>query len=54
VALIASLVYLASEDPDRVSREQRTDFAVNPRTGVQGSWPECQPAHRSSDVSPRM
>jgi carboxypeptidase Q len=54
VALIASLVYLASEDPDRVSREQRTDFPVNPRTGAQGSWPTCQPAHRSSDVSPRM
>jgi carboxypeptidase Q len=52
--LIASLVYLASEDPERVSRARRTVFPVNPRTGEQTGWPECRPAARSADVSPRM
>lgn len=52
--LVASLVYLASEDPDRVSRERRSVFPTNPFTGATGSWPSCNPADRSSDQSPRM
>ncbi|HSM59269.1 MAG TPA: M20/M25/M40 family metallo-hydrolase, partial [Longimicrobiales bacterium] len=46
--LVASLVYLASEDPERVSRERRTTFPVNRFTGEQGSWPTCSPAQRTS------
>ncbi|MDP2955213.1 MAG: M20/M25/M40 family metallo-hydrolase [Longimicrobiales bacterium] len=52
--LIASLVYLASEDPQRVGRTKRTLFPTNPQTGQQGSWPACNPATRSSQASERM
>lgn len=52
--LVASLVYLASEDPERVSRERRTVFPSNPFTGAQGGWPSCNPATRNSSDSPRM
>ncbi|HSW30393.1 MAG TPA: M20/M25/M40 family metallo-hydrolase [Longimicrobiales bacterium] len=52
--LVASLVYLASEDPERVGRTKRTVFPVNPQTGQQGSWPECTKATRKSQDSSRM
>ena len=51
--LTAMLAYLASEEPERIGREMR-DMPINPRTGTKASWPACQPAHRSADVSPRM
>jgi hypothetical protein len=51
--LTAMLVYLASEEPERVSRERRTVFPVNPQTRAPGSWPACQPAARSSAESGR-
>lgn len=40
--LVASLVYLASEDPESVSRKRRV-LPVNPQTGDQTTWPRCQP-----------
>lgn len=52
--LVASLVYLASEDPEKVSRERRTEMPVNPRTGEARPWPTCSAATRSSGTSPRM
>lgn len=52
--LVASLVYLASEDPERVGRTRRTVFPRNRFTGAPGSWPACGEAVRSSDNSPRM
>jgi hypothetical protein len=51
--LTAMLVYLASEEPERISRERRTLFPVNPQTRAPGSWPACQPAARSSAESRR-
>jgi Zn-dependent M28 family amino/carboxypeptidase len=45
--LAAMLVYLASEDTVRVSREKRTVFAVTP-SGQPGSWPECRDGQRVS------
>ncbi len=50
--LTASLAYLAAQSPERVSRERRdiiTDFQGQPV-----AWPECQPAVRRSQDSPRM
>ena len=44
-ALAAMLVYLASEDTVRVSREKRTVFATSP-SGQPGAWPECRDAQR--------
>ena len=46
-ALAAMLVYLASEDTARTSREQRTVFAPTPG-GQPGSWPECRDAQRAT------
>ncbi len=51
--LVASLVYLASEDPGRVGRERRV-MPTNPRTGQQSEWPACGAAVRDSRNSPRM
>ncbi|TVR65783.1 MAG: M20/M25/M40 family metallo-hydrolase [Gemmatimonadales bacterium] len=48
VVLVASLAYLASQDPERVSRQQRTVFPVSPQTGQPMGWPSCQPATRSA------
>ncbi|HEX7049598.1 MAG TPA: M20/M25/M40 family metallo-hydrolase [Longimicrobiales bacterium] len=45
-ALTAMLAYLASEDPDRISRDRRI-MPVNPRTGEQRSWPQCREPERS-------
>ena len=50
--LAASLVYLASEDDERVSRERRE--SITGPGGRVGSWPVCQPATRSSRASERM
>jgi carboxypeptidase Q len=52
--LVAMLTYLASEDPERVSRERRTSFPVLPQTGQPGRWPECQPPDRSWEESARV
>jgi carboxypeptidase Q len=43
--LVAMLVYLASEDPDRMPRERRTVFPTQ-RSGQPGTWPECTKALR--------
>ena len=51
--LAASLVYLASEDDERVSRERRGAAAGGPGAAGRG-WPACQPATRSSRESQRM
>ena len=42
--LTAMLVYLASEDPEKVSRDRRSAMPV--RGGQETSWPECQPSRR--------
>jgi carboxypeptidase Q len=52
--LAASLVYLASEDPTRVSRERRVVMPRSPQTGERMSWPECQSPDRTHETSPRM
>lgn len=52
--LVASLAYLASEDPERVSWERRSVMPTNPRTGEQQPWPTCDPATRTSTESSRM
>ncbi|MCA9739055.1 MAG: M20/M25/M40 family metallo-hydrolase, partial [Gemmatimonadetes bacterium] len=45
--LVASLVYLASEDPERVDRTRRV-MPVNGNTGQRMPWPECAAAVRDS------
>jgi carboxypeptidase Q len=50
--LAASLAYLASEDPVRVSRERRQ--IIRGRQGQPAEWPTCTPGTRSSGGSPRM
>ncbi len=42
--LTAMLVYLASEDPERVPRERRS--VMPQRDGREMPWPACQPARR--------
>ena len=42
--LTAMLVYLASEDPERVPRERRS--VMPSRGGQEMPWPACQPARR--------
>ena len=44
--LTAMLIYLASEDPNRIPRDQRV-MPVNTRTGEQRQWPTCRPAQRA-------
>ena len=46
-ALAAMLVYLASEDTVRMSREKRTVFATG-QGGQPGSWPECRDGTRAT------
>ena len=43
--LTAILTYMASEDPEKTSRE-RAVLPVNPRTGEQMTWPEPRDANR--------
>mgnify|MGYP002780679666 FL=1 len=50
--LIASLAYLASEDPQTMPRERRTVLPTDARTG-QAAWPTCQPPARSAAASGR-
>ena len=45
VILIASLTYMASEDPERASRERRV-MPINPRTGEQVEWPQQRSPNR--------
>ena len=45
--LVAMLAYEASEDPQRVPRDQRTVFPVG-RGGQAGSWPTCPPPQRTT------
>ena len=52
--LVASLVYLASQDPERVSRERREVMPRSPWTGERIEWPECQEPDRTHETSPRM
>ena len=51
--MTAMLVYLASEDPQRLPRERITQFPVDQRTGQPGSWPQCTPAARNINQSTR-
>ena len=53
LVLIASLAYLASEDPERVDRTPRV-MPTNPNSGATAPWPACNPAVRNSKDSPRM
>jgi len=46
VVLTAMLTYLASEDPERMPRDQRV-LPMNSRTGEQMVWPACRPARRA-------
>lgn len=46
-ALTAMLVYLASEDTTRVSREKRNVFATT-QSGQPGAWPECRDGQRAT------
>ncbi|HET7462148.1 MAG TPA: M20/M25/M40 family metallo-hydrolase, partial [Longimicrobium sp.] len=46
--LTAMLVYLASEEPERLPRERIAEFPVDQRTGQRGSWPECQAPARNT------
>lgn len=50
VILIATLAYMASEDPETTSREKRV-LPVNPRTGEQMSWPEMRSPNRSGGLN---
>jgi Zn-dependent M28 family amino/carboxypeptidase len=50
--LAASLVYLASEDTERVSRKKRT--VIVGQDGSPSQWPVCTPATRTSRNSSRM
>ncbi|HET7275241.1 MAG TPA: M20/M25/M40 family metallo-hydrolase [Longimicrobiaceae bacterium] len=51
--LTAMLAYLASEDPERLSRERRTVFPENRRTGEPTTWPACSEPARSQAESLR-
>lgn len=46
--LTAMLVYLASEEPDRLPRDRRV-LGMNPRTGEQRTWPQCREPARSGE-----
>jgi carboxypeptidase Q len=50
--LTAMLVYLASEDRERVSRERRTAFPPG-RDGGPGSWPACRQPQRTGPPVPQ-
>jgi hypothetical protein len=50
--LTAMLAYLASEDPEPVSRERRTDLPIDARTGQPMTWPQCRDVPRHSEPSP--
>ena len=43
--LTAIMAYMASEDPEKISRE-KSELPVNPRTGEQRTWPEPRTINR--------
>jgi carboxypeptidase Q len=45
VILIATLAYMASEDPETFSRDKR-EMPLHPRTGEQMTWPEVRSPNR--------
>ncbi|MFT5954749.1 MAG: carboxypeptidase Q, partial [Cyclobacteriaceae bacterium] len=45
VILAAVMAYMASEDPERTSREQSV-LPINPRSGEQRTWPEPRSPER--------
>ncbi|MEQ9403930.1 MAG: M20/M25/M40 family metallo-hydrolase [Cyclobacteriaceae bacterium] len=47
--LTAILTYMASEDPDKTSREKRV-LPTNPRTGEQRTWPEPRSPNRKGGM----
>ena len=49
VILIATLAYMASEDPEKTSREKRV-MPIHPRTGEQMTWPEMRAPERSGGM----
>jgi carboxypeptidase Q len=51
--MVAMLVYLADQEEAMLPRARRTEFPVNERTGVAGSWPSCTPATRRAADSTR-
>ncbi|CAN5165391.1 M28 family metallopeptidase [soil metagenome] len=46
VKLIATLAYMASEDPETFDREKRV-MPIDPRTGEKMEWPQQRPPNRS-------
>ena len=50
VILIATLAYMASEDPETFDREKRV-MPPHPRTGEQMSWPEMRSPNRSGGAN---
>ena len=46
VILTAILAYMASEDPEKASREKRV-MPINPRTGKEISWPSTRKPRRA-------
>jgi hypothetical protein len=46
--LTAMLVYLASEDAQKVGRERRTVLPLNPQTRQPTTWPSCVEPQRNS------
>ncbi|MEX0661549.1 MAG: M20/M25/M40 family metallo-hydrolase [Balneolaceae bacterium] len=46
VILIATMVYMASEDPETTDRTKRV-LPINPRTGEQMTWPEQRSPNRN-------
>ncbi|MDO9037583.1 MAG: M28 family peptidase, partial [Lutibacter sp.] len=49
VALIAIMTYLASEDPEKTSRE-KIILPINSTTGKQLEWPAPKDGNRSGDL----
>lgn len=49
VILTAILTYMASEDPEKTSREKRV-LPVSPRTGEQMQWPTPRPSRRNGGM----
>lgn len=45
--LVALLAYMASEDPDLITRTRRATMPTSPRTGQPMPWPVCQEAGRA-------
>ena len=49
VVLIATMAYMASEDPETTSRERRV-LPINPRTGEQMTWPNPRTPNRQGGL----